>query len=416
VKARVRIALRLGLGQALGRGAVAIYTIAMIRELSRAGYGDFAYALALVGIGVSLGDGGFARLMIREIARSDRVSALAREMLLVRSLFAVGVAVVFSLTALAGVLPFRMEFAAAVGAYLLLETLAAGYEAAAVGSERPYRFVAAQAASAVALAIAGWAVAQQPSPLPEHAMLGLVFASVVRFGVGWVQWHAGQADRGRPLDRLPVRDWFRDALPFLGLAALVAIYYRSNVIILHAMHGAAETAPYAAALRIFDAVTILGGLAFAAVSPVISRAHAQDPGRIWSLWTTMIVRMAVPAVAVAVVTAALAPQITDLLFGPGYARETSRALTILAPAMGLVILQNLTGAVVLMADRHGAVLRLTAVNLTLALLAAIVLCRLYKSDGAAMATVLAELLSFTTFAVLVARRYRSPATPNAGAP
>ncbi len=62
MRGRLGIALVLGAGQALGRGMLALYTILMVRELTKAGYGDFAYALAVVGIGTQIGDAGLSRL------------------------------------------------------------------------------------------------------------------------------------------------------------------------------------------------------------------------------------------------------------------------------------------------------------------------------------------------------------------
>src|SRR5438046_1239680 len=55
----LRSGMVFGLGQALARSAVAIYTIVLIRLLPEADYGDFAFAFSLAGILITLADGGF---------------------------------------------------------------------------------------------------------------------------------------------------------------------------------------------------------------------------------------------------------------------------------------------------------------------------------------------------------------------
>lgn len=404
--ARIRIALRLGLGQVLGRGALALYTILMVRELTRADYGDFAYALALAGIWVSVGDAGFGRLIIRDVSRAAQPGSVVRDMLLVRASAAAVATGTFALATAFGMFPFDERFAAALTAYMLLETLSGGYEAAAVGSERPWRFVTAQAASAAALAIAAVVIVRQQMPTPSGAMTGLTIASLVRAAVGWRLWRITDRSERTRWRELPALRWFRQALPFFGLVLLAAVYYRIGVVALYTLRGPTETAPYAAAMRVFDATAILGGIAFATVSPVISRAHLNDPEALWWLWKRMIAGVSLFAIPGAILVAYFGPEIANLLFGSAYRVETGRALSLLAPGMALLILQNLTGSVVLMGDSHGSVLRLTACNVGLATTMALVLSERFGSEGAAVATSAAELLSFTTFALLVRRRHR----------
>ena len=62
--------------------------------------------------------------------------------------------------------------------------------------------------------------------------------------------------------------------------------------------------------------------------------------------------------------------------------------------------QALSAAVVLMADEHGAILRLTAANVAVCIATSIVLAYSLGSEGAALALSLAEAVSFVTFAVL----------------
>lgn len=55
------------LGQAAIRFAVAAYALVLIHHLTPAGYGDFAFAISLVSILLFVADGGFTRMLIREL-------------------------------------------------------------------------------------------------------------------------------------------------------------------------------------------------------------------------------------------------------------------------------------------------------------------------------------------------------------
>lgn len=404
---RARTAATLLVGQGLGRGAQAAYTIVMVRELSRRGYGDLAYLLALAGILIPVGDLGFSRLMIRDVARATDPAALAREILRVRGIGVGAVALLFTLVGLAGGLPADAGVVLGAGAFLLAEGLAYGYESAAVGSERPGRFAAVQAVGGLAVLAAAVIVLTRATVTPASAMGGLAAASVVKLAAHAAVWARGShAVRG--LRALPVRAWLGEALPFLVLAVLGAVYYRAGIVALHAIKGPAETAPYAAAMRVFDGIAVLGGVGFAAVSPSISRIHRDRPAHLWPVWRRMVSRAALAVVPGAAVLVVVAHPLADALFGARYAQAAGEALAYLAPGMALAILQNLSASIVFMGDERGPVIALSAFNVAALVTLVVAGSALSGSTGAAVATSLAELLSFTSFAVLVRNRHGRP--------
>ncbi|MDX6708656.1 MAG: hypothetical protein QOI48_4502 [Solirubrobacteraceae bacterium] len=403
---RARIAAILLLGQGLGRGSQAIYSVIMVRELSKAGYGDMATVLASCGVLVAVGDLGFSRLIIRDAARAHDRTMLAREMLRVR---AGGVLVVVGLLALAGVagaVPGGELLGLAGAFYLFAEGLSYGYEAAAAGVERPSRFAAVQGVGGVAVAVAAVAVLSQDHVTPAGAAFGLASASAVKALAHWALWRwRGALGPSRRLRDLPVRQWLRDALPFLALMVLAAVYYRAGILILHLSRGSEETAPYAAAMRVFDGVVVLGGVVFAAVSPALSRMHRERPNDLWRVWRRMIAVFACGVVPAAVTLMLVGEQFARVVFGPRYAVSAGDVLTALAPGMALAILQQISASVVFMSDDRGAVLRLTAFNVSVLFALLVVLTNTSGAHGAAVAMSAAELLSFTTFSLLVWLRH-----------
>lgn len=197
----------------------------------------------------------------------------------------------------------------------------------------------------------------------------------------------------------------RDALPFLALMVLAAVYYRAGILILHISRGAEQTAPYAAAMRVFDGVVVLGGVVFAAVSPALSRMHRERPEDLWRIWRRMIAVFACAVVPPAVMLMLLGEPFARIVFGARYAVSAGDALTALAPGMAFAILQQISASVVFMSDDRRAVLRLTAFNVSALFVALVVLTNISGAHGAAIAMSAAELLSFATFSLLVWLRH-----------
>jgi O-antigen/teichoic acid export membrane protein len=413
--ARLRLTGTLALGQVVGRGALALALLVLVRELPVDDFGDLALILALVAVTTTVADAGFGRLLVRDVSRGGPASAaLVTELMRVRSL-AVGTVVLLSGVALALV---PTTFPAAVIllalAYLAFEATAYGFENAAVGAERPWRFVGAQGVSAIALLGGTVALALGDAATLTSAMAVLVGASTLKVVSHLLAWRRRDPP-GPDMPRQPVRTLLRQALPFLGLTLLATVYYRIGIVALYAVRGAEETASYAAAFRIVDAIAIVAGVAFSGVSPALSRVHRDRPGEIWQLWLRMVSLAGSAVVPVALLALLVAEPLCGLLFGSEYRESAGEDLRFLVPGIALMVPQALSAAVVFMANDHGAVLRLTAANVTACIVASIVGADAFGSEGAALALSLAEALSFLSFTALIRNRYR-PRRGHAPAP
>ena len=410
----------LGLGQALGRGSLAVAVVVLVRYLQPEAYGDLAFAIAFVAISAAFADGGFSRLLVRETARAPGNPVLTVwELLTVRLVPLTAVTVPVTLVAVAGISGFPRGFALLTVAYLTMEAIAFGFENAAVGAERPWRFVVAQSAGALAL-LGGLAILIKADAVTlASAMALLAGASLVK-----VIAHAGLWDapheismlRGRPLR---VRRRLAQALPFLALTAITTVYYRLGVVLLHLLRGGEETAPYAAAFRVIDAIGVLGAILFAVVAPGFARAHVDSPSEVWALWRSVVARTALVSIPVAALLAIFAEPIAEILFGSRYAESAGADLRLLAPCAAFILLLSATSVVVYMGDDTAGIIRLTGLNLAIIASLTLLLAQLAGDRGAAVATSLAEMLSFSGFALLVWRRYgraKGPACPNGTAP
>lgn len=403
---QARLAAVLALGQAAGRGALAVVLLMLVRQLTAEEFGDLALVLAMVGILVTVADAGFGRLIVRDAARSAREpTTVVLELLRVR-LAALLVVVAGSAGALAILpTPFSKLVAALALAYLSVEALAFGFENAAVGAERPWRFVVAQSLAAGLLLAGTVAIAATGTASLTTALAVLAGASALKVCAHLVLWYSPDKAPAA-ISRSRVVEMYREALPFLALTLLATVYYRIGVVALHTVQGARETASYAAALRVVDAVAIIAGVTFSAVSPTLSRAHRDGSSSIWTVWKRSVAKCAAIVFPLAAGGVAAAPILSRWLFGETYEQTAGQDLRLLMPGIAIMVLQAFSAAVVFMADDHRNVLWLTALNVGACVVVSIGLSAAFGSAGAAAALSAAELLSFTSFAWLIRQRYR----------
>lgn len=405
-RARLRLGGTLAIGQVIGRGALALALLLLIRQLPPEQFSVLALALALVAILGSVADAGFARLLVRDTARAGESKEwLVRELLRVRMAPVVGTAVL-SVIGLAIVPnPFGLAFAALLVAYLVLESVALGYESAAAGAERPWRFVAAQTIAATTLIGSLLVLIAEDAVSLNSAIAVMSGASAMKVGGHVLAWRHRRRPVQEKAQPLVAAALYRQALPFLGLTIISTLYYKVGIVALYAVQGASETAPYAAALRLVDGVALVGGAAFLAVSPTFSRMHRDRPQLVWLAWRRTVTTVALLAVPCAGLLAVAAEPVCALLFGERYRVSAASDLRLMLPGVALMLMQAVSAAVVMMADDHRDVLKLGAFNLAACTVAAVALSATLGSAGAAGAFTLAEVASFASFAWLIHRRH-----------
>lgn len=402
----------LALGQGIGRGALALALLLLVRHLPPADFAKLALAMAIIAILATFADAGFARLLVRDTARARGDAIwIVRELLRVR-LRAVAAAALAAAVMLAlGPGRHDVTFGLLAIGYLVCESVAFGYENAAVGAERPLRFVVAQSLSAT-LMLGGISLLIATDTVTlTNAMAVFVGASVLKVCGHLAAWSRNAAPAAPQVPPRSPRVLFRQALPFLGLAVLATVYYRVGVIALYAIRGPSETAPFAAASRVVDAIALLAAVSFLTVSPRMSRMHRDHPEQIWSAWLRQVRVVATIVLPFAVTIAIAAEPICGLLFGDQYRTTAADELRLMVPGAALMVVQGLGAAVVFMSDDHREVLKLTALNVAACIALTVVLSLVWGSRGAALAVSVAEALSVLTFAMLIRRRHRPMVRP-----
>jgi O-antigen/teichoic acid export membrane protein len=400
-------------GQAAARGGVAIYSLVLIHQLSSAQYGNFAYALGLFGILLVVADGGFSRLLVRDVARSDRPAPLISSLLTVRALCVLMIVVLCIPVGVLGLLPFDSAAFAILLAALMFESLAIGFESAAIGAELPSRVAIGQILASVAL-LSWLVVILGPGRTLAAAFAGLAIAAAVK-----LVWHVVAFVGGDEEARLGTHfanfsGRLQQAWPYLALSILGIVYYRIDVVLLHALKGATATAPYAAAYRVVDAALVAGGVVAAVMAPRLSRDHGGAPGAVVARWRRYLLgTLAASAVPVALL-AIFAHPIARVLFGQRYEHSAGDALLLLAPGIVFMLLHMVNAAAVLMGNEQRWILVLSAFNVAFNIALTSILVDADGSSGAALATTISEVVTFTSLAVIIPRRFGArvrPATP-----
>jgi O-antigen/teichoic acid export membrane protein len=383
----------------VARSAVAIYAIVLIRLLGKAEYGDFAFAIALAGILITLADGGFSRLLIRDLARGLDPRALG-QLLAVRGVWSVTTALGATALWVIGGLDLKPSTFAPLVAFVLAEAVTGGFEFAAIGLELPWRVATGQAIGA-GLALAALAYVGLVQTTAAAALAGFAVASAGRLAwqiYAWRDvsvWSAWRASWGQ------VVRWARQAAPYLALSALGMLYYRIDIVILHSRRGAAETAPYAAAYRLVDLALVFGGVAAAAVSPYLSRLHTLGALEVRRAWKRYLCLTALAVSPFVIVLAVVSFPLSAILFGNAYRHSAGLALLVLAPGIGFMLLQIVNAVVIFTGDRQWEILGPVLANLATNAVLTWWLVGDFGSTGAALATSISEVVAFASFGALI---------------
>jgi O-antigen/teichoic acid export membrane protein len=179
--------------------------------------------------------------------------------------------------------------------------------------------------------------------------------------------------------------FLRDVLP-LGAGLLIsALYFRIDVYFIQQWHGFQPVGGYNAAFRLIEALRLLPAAVLAVTFPLLVQAGDTHVLR------GIAGRLALAGTALAVVCAAGAPFIVPMIYGDTYA-YASTAFAVLALALPLLFLNYALTHQVIAWDGQRAYLLIAASALAGNVIGNLVLVPTRGIVGAAMATVLTEII------------------------
>jgi len=257
------------------------------------------------------------------------------------------------------------------------------------------------------------------SPLAAVARLALVLygASVGTFAWALVaEWLARsilmtRCSHGEPIPSTPDQTFefygrakalLRDSMPFLLAGLAVFIYMRIDQFMIAAALGSEDVGHYSAAVVLSEAPLVIPVLLLRASLPKLTREFQANP-QTGERTLLRLMRFAFYLhLAGAVVVAALADPIVQLLYGEAYG-QSAAVLRIQAFGAPFVALGVISGAWIVFQRSTKYALVRTVAGAVVNIVANVVLIPLFGIEGAAVATILA----FATAAFLMDASSRS---------
>jgi O-antigen/teichoic acid export membrane protein len=388
-----------GISVLLGVAAMAV----LFRHLGVEDGGRYVTIVALVGLFGGITDAGLATIAVRELT----VRSGADRDAVFRSLLGLRVVTAFAGAALATL------FAAATGYGL---TLVIGTVLAGIGFVLQSVQLTLSAPLMKELRL-GWLAALDVLrwlgfALLVVALVGLgasllpFFAVTIPAGLlvlGLTAWLVRRRSLLRP--SFVTATWgglVREALPFAVAIAVASIYFKVAVILVSLLLTAEETGYFGASYRVVEVLVVLPQLAIGAAFPILARAAGSDSERftygVRRLFEASLLFGAWVALCL-VLGAGLA---IDIIAGPDF-DPAKTVLRIQGLAMLASFVAVLWSYALLGLRRHGDLLVMTAVPLTITTVLTVLLALEYGANGAAVATVIGEVTMAVVGAILLAR-------------
>ena len=382
----------------------------LARALHASGFGDLSYLIAVIGFFQFLGDLGVEKIVLREIAREpERAPSLVGAAIALRVLLSIGAA---ALAALFFALFSPTATLAHLGALACLSLpLTVGsiypayYQAVLRVGMAAWITVVQGAITSGLLLLAALAPALVSSLEPIRLPLVVAaFALAPIPSLAASAWIARRDLRPRiPGDRALWGPLLRQAAPLAFNTICILVCLRADQVILRSMKGAEALGHYGAALRFFDAFTIVPSVLLLSVFPLMARFDRVTPERIYETarWSYKALSIFILPVALAVTV--LAGPIVRAIYGETYL-PAARPLAILIWSLFFSFASMVTFDAVTAAGRQRVFLGLsvftTAVNVALNLL----LIPRYGATGAATAALLYSASNLPILAALRATR------------
>jgi O-antigen/teichoic acid export membrane protein len=388
-----------GISVLLGVAAMAL----LFRHLGVEDGGRYVTIIALVALFGGITDAGLATIAVRELtvrSGADRDSVF-------RSLLGIRVA-----TALAGaVLATAFAAVAGYGLTLVIGTVLAGIGfvlqsvqltlAAPLVTKLRQGWVAALDVArwfAFALLVAAL-VGLGASLLPFLAVT--IPAGIIALGL--TAWLVRREVPLRPtLSMAPSAALLKEALPFAIAIAVASTYFRVAVILVSLLLTAEETGYFAASYRVIEVLAVIPQLLISAAFPILARAAGTDSARFAYGVQRLFEASLLFGTWVALCLVLGAGLAIDIIAGPDF-EPAATILRIQGLAMLASFIAVLWSYALLGLRRHGDLLVMTAVPLTVTTVLTVVLAVAYGTKGAAVATVIGEVTMAVVGAVLLAR-------------
>ncbi|MBN2054941.1 flippase [bacterium] len=359
------------------------------RALGAGGFGEYTTAFTLTNMLALVVDFGLNTVLVREVARERRPAGpLFTTVLLLRSGLALALGA--GLIAVAAMLRLPPRTAWTLYALTGFWIFSIGGETAAAvfaGQRQFQREAVVLISQKLLLALAGgmilgigWGMIPFIAVHPLTAAAALVIAILYarRSGIAFT----------RP-DRAMFRYFLAESFPLALSMAFTLLYFKVDILVLRWWSGAETVGYYGAAYRVMELAMALPATINAVLFPRIARRAATGSLRpVLKIW---LPAAGLLGMATAAILAGLARPLVIVIFGTAF-QPSARLLVLLAPALGLIFCNFPVMYSLIAIGRQRLNATLSALCLGINLLLNLVAIPFYGAAGAAVTTVVTELV------------------------
>ena len=378
------------------------------RTLGDVEFGKFSFALALGTIFETLMDFGLHQVTIRAVARDrSQATALLHHTLGIKLVWG-GVAMA-ALSATATIL--RSEWDVRLACYLLggslvLRSYMLTIRGVLQGLERfGWDSIVVAADRAILLAF-GTAALAAGGGLRGLAIAFVVARATALALAGWLT-HAELGGVGIRFNRAIWRELQTTALPLGFFLVVLNLYSYVDGVMLGVMRGNVETGLYAAAYRTYEGMSYLPSIIAAVLTPRLSDLFVGNRAEHRRVALLGLSGSAGLAILVGGAAYVLATPLLTALFGADFAPAAS-PFRILCVGLPLVFTIWVLHAVIISANREQLLVKTALAGLAVNVSLNLYVIPRMGADGAALATVVGELVSMTILLGGVAAAFRAP--------
>ncbi|MBI4492426.1 MAG: flippase [Chloroflexi bacterium] len=378
------------------------FAVAMLRMLQAEGVGQYTVAVVLAGYFDILVTFGLPTLITREVARTPGEAAryLGSSLALRYALWALCLPLVAVLLGPgADVLGVNAQVALAVWllvAAMLPGILAGCLSALFMAHERmdvPALVAVATTLLKVALGLGALLGGYGFVGLAAVAVLANLATAALLLGLCWVLlgWPGAQ------LDLTLGRRLLGPAFPLMVSSLLNSLFFRLDALLLNPLAGPLAVGYYSSAYKVIDGLLVVSSSFTLALFPVLSRLAHGPSERLRDAYWLGLKTLLLVSVPMAMGVTLLAEPLMELFAGPSYLPHAALALQVLVWFLPLSFANGLTQYVLIALDRQRVLTLSFALATAFNVAANLYLIPRYSYLGAAIATILSEVVLLGPF-------------------
>jgi O-antigen/teichoic acid export membrane protein len=396
------------LGQAVTWTSTLFLTIAYVRFLGDAKFGELYFALTFVLlIGFPL-EFGFNQQLTRDVAQEpDKALRYLSNTLFIKGLlWMLLYGLILLVCWLLGYSPEERMLVGICGFTLLSTSMANTFASLHYSFERVIFPVVGTILEKGLSALVGILLLRSGAGV--QVMVFVLLGGSLANMIWQASWFFRIVGTNLSIDRALISSLIRTSIPFLVYGVLGVIYYRLDTVLLSLMTSDAVIGWYGAGYRLFDTLIFLPSLVISAVMyPVFSKLSISSQVSLKLAIEKSMNFLLFCGIPIAILLIVAAPNIVGFLYHREEFIHTIPVIQALAPGLVFLYINSVLSTTLMSTKREKKITIMAAIALVFNLGLNLVLIPLYQHVGAAIVTSLTELL-LLCISILFVPRYLLP--------